>query len=64
MQILRHTGSLDFPQETCAPSSRLLCPLLSSMQRTQPSVKFLSLEDWQNRESFLQRLRTPVPGHH
>ena len=30
---------------------------------SQPSVKFLSLQDWQNRESFLQHLRTLVPGH-
>ena len=26
-------------------------------------VKLLFLQDWQNRESFLQRLRTLVPGH-
>ena len=46
-----------------APSSRSLCSLSSTLQRTQPSVKFLFLQDWQNRESFLQRLRTLVPGH-
>ena len=34
---------------------------LSSLQRTQPSVKLLSLYDWQNREFFLQI--PPVPGH-
>ena len=39
------------------------CPLSSSLQWTQPSFRFLSLQDWQNRESFLQRLWTPVPGH-
>ena len=39
------------------------CVLSSSLQWTQPSFWFLSLQDWQNRESFLQRLRTPVPGH-
>ena len=37
--------------------------LSSSLQRTQLSVKLLSLYDWQNRESFLQRLRTLVPEH-
>ena len=37
--------------------------LSSSLQRTQPSFRFLSLLDWQNRESFLQRLWTLVPGH-
>ena len=36
---------------------RLRCNGLKS------SVKLLSLEDWQNRESFLQRLRTLVPRH-
>ena len=40
-----------------------LCPLSSSLQWTQPSFRFLSLQDWQNRESFLQRLWTLVPGH-
>ena len=33
------------------------------MQWSQPSFRFLSLYDWQNRESFLQRLWTLVPGH-
>ena len=32
-----------FFQSTCAPSSRSLCALLSTMQRTQPAVKLLSL---------------------
>ena len=62
-QILRHTGSLDFHRGTCAPSSRSLCPLSSSLQWTQPSFKFLYHYDWQNRKSFLQRLWTLVPGH-
>ena len=29
----------------------------------KPSIRFLSLQDWQNRESFLHRLQTLVPGH-
>ena len=58
-----HTGSLDFHRETCAPSSRLLCSLSSLLQRTQPTVMLLSLWYWQNRESILHSLRTPVPGH-
>ena len=33
------------------------------LQRPQPFVRFFSLQDWQNRESFLQRLWTLVPGH-
>ena len=32
------------------------CVLSSTLQRTQPAVRFLSLYDWQNREFFLQRL--------
>ena len=36
------------------------CFLLSTLQRTQPFVKLLLLQDWQNRESFLQRPRTPL----
>ena len=39
---------------TCAPSSHSLCSLSSTLQRTQPSVKFLSLYDWQNQKSFLK----------
>ena len=34
---------LDFHRGTCAPSSCSLCSLLSTLQRTQPSSKFLSL---------------------
>ena len=63
LNFLRHRQTLNFDQETCAPSSCLLCPLSSTLQRTKPSIRFLSLLDWQNRESFLQRLRTLVPGH-
>ena len=35
--------SLDFHRGTCAPSWSTLCSLLSTLQRIQPSVKFLSL---------------------
>ena len=52
-----------FSWGTCASSSRSLCSLSSTLHRTQPSVKLLSLQDWQNRESLIQRLRAPVPGH-
>ena len=38
-------------------------PLSSTLQRTQHSVKLLSLYDWQNQEPFMQRLQTLVPGH-
>ena len=34
---------LDFYRETCASSSGLFCPLSSTLQRTRPSVRFLSL---------------------
>ena len=43
IEVLWHTGSLDFHRGTCAPSSFSLCPLSSSLQRTQPSFRFLSL---------------------
>ena len=62
-KFLRHTGSLDFHRRICASSSRSLCVISSTLQRTQPTVKLLSLQNWQNRESFLQRLRTLLPGH-
>ena len=42
-QTLRYAGSLDFHQGTCAPSSCSLCSLSSTLQRTQLSVRFLSL---------------------
>ena len=42
IKIFWHTGSLNFHQETCAPSSCSLCPLPSTLQRTQP-FRFLSL---------------------
>ena len=38
-----HIGSLDFHRGACAPSSCSLCSLSSTLQRTQPSVRFLSL---------------------
>ena len=40
VEILRHTGSLDFHRGTCASSSCSLCSLSPSLQRT---VKLLSL---------------------
>ena len=63
IEILRHTGPLDFQRGTCAPSFRSQCSLSLSLQQIQPTVKLLAHWDWQNRESFLQRLRTLVPGH-
>ena len=42
-KFFRHTGSLDCHRGTCAPSSCSLCSLSSSLQRTQPSLRFLSL---------------------
>ena len=38
-----NTGFLDFHRGTCAPSSCSLCPLSSTLQRTQPFFRFLSL---------------------
>ena len=38
-----HAGSLSFHRGTCAPSLCLPCSFSSTLQRTQPSVKFLSL---------------------
>ena len=43
IEVLRHTGFLDFHRKTCASSTCSLCSLSSTLQRTQPSVKFLSL---------------------
>ena len=63
IKILRHTCFLDFHRETCASSSCSLCFLSSTLQWTQPSFRFLCLYDRQNREYFLQRLWTVVPGH-
>ena len=53
----------NFHRGTCAPSSRSLCSILSSLQRTQHSFKLFCVDDWQNRKSFLQRLWTLVPEH-
>ena len=61
--ILTHKFPSISTEELVLPSSCSLCPLSSSLQWTQPSFRFLSLQDWQNRESFLQRLWTLVPGH-
>ena len=38
IKILCHTDSIYLHRETCAPSSRSLCPLSSTLQRTQPTV--------------------------
>ena len=43
IKILRRTGSLGFHQKTCAPTSCSLCSVSSSLQRTRPTVKLLSL---------------------
>ena len=66
--VLSHQNSLThrfprFPPRNLCPLVISQCSLASTLQRTQPSVKLLSLQDWQNREPFLQRLRTFVPGH-
>ena len=42
IKILRHTNSLNFHRGTCAPPLGLLCPLWSTLKRTQPSIKLLS----------------------
>ena len=61
--VLSHLNSLTHrfhrfpPRNLCS-----LCSLASTLQRTQHSVRFLSLQDSQNQESFLQRLWTLVPG--
>ena len=47
----------------CSLIMLAVCSLSSTLQRTQPSVKLLSLKNWQNQKFFMQRLRTPVPGH-
>ena len=47
----------------CSLSSCSLYSLSSTLQRKQFSVTFLSLGLEELRESFLQRLWTPVPGH-
>ena len=62
--VLSHLNSLThrilrrFPPRNCTSSSRLLRSLLSLQQRTQPAVELLSHKNSQNRESFMQRLRT------
>ena len=43
IEILRHAGSLDFHRGACAPSSCSLRLLSSTLQRTQPSFRSLSL---------------------
>ena len=52
------------PRSLCSLVTLAVCSLSSTLHRTQPNVKLLSHHNWQNRESFLQRLRTLVPGHH
>ena len=66
--VLSHRNSLThrfprFSPRNCALSPRSQCSLSSTLQRTQHSIKLLSFQYWKNRESFLQRLRTLVPGH-
>ena len=62
--VLSHLNSLThrilrrFRLRNCTSSSRLLRFFLSLQQRTQPAVEFLSYKNSQNRESFMQRLRT------
>ena len=51
------------PRNLCSLVTLALFFLSSTLRRTQPTVELLFLQDWQNRESFLQRLRTLVPGH-
>ena len=58
IEILRQTNFIGFLRGTCAPSPRSQCALSPSLQRTQSSVNFLSLWNGQNRESFMQCLRT------
>ena len=48
------------PDELCAHS---LCPLSSSLERTQRSAQLLSLHNRQYRESFMQHLRSSDPIH-
>ena len=52
------TEELVFPRH-----ARCALSLSSMLQWTQPSIKLLSLQIWQNRESFLQHLQTLVPEH-
>ena len=72
--ILPHRNSLkqtfpQFPPKNLCSLVRLavfycvLAVFSSTLQRIQPTVKLLSLQDWQNQESSLQRLWTLVPGH-
>ena len=49
-------------EELCS-LSRSLCALSSLLRWTQSTVELLSLQDWQNRESLMQRLPKSVPGH-
>ena len=59
--VLSHRSSLTHRLPQFLP--RKLCALVMLAVRFLSSVKFFSLQDWQNRESFLQRLWTFVPGH-
>ena len=62
LNFLTHK-SLGIHCKICASSSRSLCPLSSSLQRAQPSVKLISIYNWQNRACFMQRLLSSDPGH-
>ena len=61
--ILTHRFPQFPPRNLCFLVMLAVSSLSSMQQRTQPSFRFLSLQDWQNRELFLQRLWTLVPGH-
>ena len=50
------TEKLVLPHHACCVLSRLCCNKHSLLLSS-------SLQNWQNRESFLQRLRTFIPGH-
>ena len=63
IEILRHTSFFDCHPGICVSTSCSMCSLSPSLQRTKSSVKLLPLKNRQNRESFLQRLQTPVPEH-
>ena len=60
--ILSHLSSSTHRFPRFPPSNLCFYVMLGvfSLARTQLSFKLLSPQDWQNRESFLQRLRTPL----
>ena len=66
--VLSHLNSLTHrfprfpPRNLCSLVMIAVSSLVFAAMDTA-FFRFLSLQDWQNRESFLQRLRTLVPGH-